>query len=154
MWGTQGRNDGQFYYPQSLAFAPNGNVYVADTDNHRVQYFTATGGYRGKWGSNGTGNGEFRSPTGIAVTGDGTVYVADYFNNRTQYFTLTGSFLGKFGTEGTANGQFKYPREIDFSPDGKRLYVMDENNDRVQYFKWVNVAVSPASLGKVKALFR
>jgi DNA-binding beta-propeller fold protein YncE len=38
--------------------------------------------------------------------------------------------------------------------DGGRVYVTDAFNHRVQYFRVANPAVAPASLGRVKALFR
>ncbi len=54
-WGARGAGDGQFYMPQGISIAPNGNVYVTDTQNHRVQYFSPEGSFRGKWGSAGSG---------------------------------------------------------------------------------------------------
>ena len=83
-----------------------GNVYVADYDNDRIQYFTASGSYLGQWGSHGSGNGQFDYPYGVAVAPGGDVYVADSDNNRVQYFTASGSYLGQWGTYGSGNGQF------------------------------------------------
>jgi hypothetical protein len=63
-WGSYGTGNGQFINPASVAVAPNGNVYVVDFGNDRVQYFTSTGSFLGKWGKWGEGNGEFEMPTG------------------------------------------------------------------------------------------
>nr|NIT36459.1 6-bladed beta-propeller [candidate division Zixibacteria bacterium] len=69
------------------AVVSNGNIYVVDSNNHRIQYFTSSGSFLGKWGSEGTGNGQFSYPRGIAVTPDGAYfYVADCSNHRIQYF--------------------------------------------------------------------
>jgi DNA-binding beta-propeller fold protein YncE len=106
------------------------------------------------WGSYGSGNGQFNMPFDIAVAPNGYVFVADYGNDRIQYFTASGSFLGKWGSTGSGPGQFRGPWAVAFNADGSRLYVADNKNCRVQYFKWVNVNVGPASLGRVKALFR
>ena len=38
-WGTQGTGDGQFNNPAGVAVDASGNVYVADTDNNRIQVF-------------------------------------------------------------------------------------------------------------------
>jgi tripartite motif-containing protein 71 len=153
-WGTRGSGEGQFKSPSDVAVAANRNVYVADKFNNRVQYFTATGSFLGKWGTLGSGNGQFAAPEGIAVAPNGNVYVADEVNCRIQYFTSSGSFLGKWGSHGMGDGQFNWPKGVALNGAGTRVYVADSENHRIQYFKWVNVALEPASLGKVKALFK
>ena len=42
-WGTQGTGDGQFRDPEGVAVASDGSVYVADSDNNRIQKFTSDG---------------------------------------------------------------------------------------------------------------
>ena len=64
----------------------SGNVYVADTYNHRVQKFSSSGVYQTQWGTRGSGDGQFIDPSGVAVDSSGNVYVADYGNNRVQKF--------------------------------------------------------------------
>ena len=39
-WGTEGTGDGQFYFPDGVAVAPDGSVYVADTVSNRIQKFS------------------------------------------------------------------------------------------------------------------
>ncbi|MEE9457310.1 MAG: NHL repeat-containing protein, partial [bacterium] len=111
--------------------------------------------FLGKWGSSGAGKGQFRCPWGMDFSRDGAyLYVSDCNNARVQYFTPTGSFVGAFGTPGNGEGQFIWPQDVAFSPSGDRLYVADSRNHRIQYFRWSAPAVSPASLGRVKAIFR
>jgi DNA-binding beta-propeller fold protein YncE len=119
-----------------------------------VQYFTPSGSFLGTWGVYGTGNGEFYMPLGIDVTAAGRVLVTDYGNHRIQYFTPAGSFLGMWGTFGTGNGEFNNPFGLAVTDNGSRVYVADSRNSRVQYFRQTAPAVLPASVGKVKALFR
>jgi DNA-binding beta-propeller fold protein YncE len=74
--------------PASIDLDQQGNVYVADTDNNRIQVFSSNGTLISKWGKYGAGNGTFRSPEGIAVdSSSGNVYVADTDNNRIQVFS-------------------------------------------------------------------
>jgi DNA-binding beta-propeller fold protein YncE len=71
-----------------------------------------------------------------------------------EYYTAAGSFLDSFGGYGSGLGSFNTPGGIAVTSDAKRVYVADDLNDRIQYFDQTNPAVVPASLGKVKALFR
>ena len=85
-WGSSGTGDGQFNAPLGVATDGNGNVYVADTNNNRIQKFDASGTFLATWGIAGSGNGQFSDPTGVATHGSGDVYVADAGNNRIQKF--------------------------------------------------------------------
>jgi DNA-binding beta-propeller fold protein YncE len=141
-------------YAEGLALAPDGRVYLTNGfSGNNVRYYASTGSFLGSWGSEGSGNGQLYDPIGVDVAPDGRVYVADRMNQRIQYFTPEGSFLGKWGTRGTGKGQFIGPRDVAVSPGGKRIYVVDSGNDRIQYFRWSDPAVEPASIGRVKALY-
>ena len=59
--------DGEFKSPGGVTVDSSGNVYVADTVNHRIQKLDSDGFFLAKWGGSGTGNGQFSSPTGVAV---------------------------------------------------------------------------------------
>ena len=87
-WGTSGTGDGQFFYPEGVAVAFDGSVYVPDCGNVRIQNFTSEGVFVSKWGTYGAGDGELDWPYGVAVAPDGSVYVADTDNNRVQKFLV------------------------------------------------------------------
>ena len=106
-WGTPGVGNGQFDKPHALAVGPQGDVYVVDTDNHRVQVFDGNGRFLFKWGRFGTGDGQFDSPLGIAVDSRGRVHVADTGNCRIQQFDRRGTFLAKWGARGSGAGAFE-----------------------------------------------
>jgi len=69
-----------------VAVDSSGNVYVADTNNHRIQKFDSGGSFQAKWRSYGSGDGQFNCPGGVAVDSSGNVYVADTINHRIQKF--------------------------------------------------------------------
>jgi len=138
-WGSQGTGDGQFQDPRDVAVDKEGNVYVVDSGNHRIQKFDAHGHFLAQWGGQGNGPGQFREPWGIAVADDGSVYVADTWNHRIQKFDSEGRFLLQWGTygatEGTlgAAGVFWGPRDVAIDAEGN-VYVTDTGNKRVQKF--------------------
>ena len=95
--GLQGSGDGQFHWPGGVSVDATGNVYVADSNNHRIQKFSNTGTFLDKWGSSGGADGQFNWPLGIASDAAGHVYVADYLNHRIQKFgdPLLDFFIGE-----------------------------------------------------------
>ena len=76
-FGSAGSGNGQFEYPLGIAVDSSNNVYVADSDNNRVEKFDRNGNYLTQWGSLGSGNGQFIDPVGIAVDSSNNVYVTD-----------------------------------------------------------------------------
>ena len=82
----RGTGDGQFHNPKGISVDRAGNVYVAETINHRVQVFDSNGRFQRKWGSEGSGNGQFDRPRYVAVDGAWNVYVSDSGNHRVQVF--------------------------------------------------------------------
>jgi tripartite motif-containing protein 71 len=77
--------------PNSVAVDSSGNVYVADTNNHRIQKFTSTGQFITEWGSYGTADGQFNRTGGLATDSS----VTDSNNNNVQKFNSTGQFITK-----------------------------------------------------------
>ncbi len=92
--------EGRFYHPRGVAVNSNGDVYVVDSGNNRIQKFDSTGRFLIQWGSPGTGSGKFRKPAGVAVDSRGYVYVVDAGNNRIQKFNSNGTFLTEWGRTG------------------------------------------------------
>nr|AIF17928.1 Outer membrane phospholipase A [uncultured marine thaumarchaeote KM3_79_H02] len=132
-WGSYGNIDGgQFFHLESISVDKEGNVYVTDSGNARVQKFTSDGQFLETWGVSGTGNGEFTSPIGIA-TYENNVYVVDNEQNRVQVFDSEGKFLQSWGEFGSEQGEFFYPQGISISNDGI-IFVADTKNHRIQQF--------------------
>ena len=118
-------------FPADLAFDPAGNLYVADTFNHRVQVFSTKGTYLRTFGMNGTVPGELSYPSGIHVDHD-YVYVAD-LNNRVSVFHTSGGFITSFGRLGSGEGELINPMGITTDQD-EFLYVCDNGTNRIQIF--------------------
>ncbi|QIE56753.1 peptidase [Pikeienuella piscinae] len=83
-----------FNHPTSVAFAPDGDIYVSDGyANHRVHRFAPDGRLIGSWGEAGDGPGAFMNPHSVWVRTDGNVVVVDRENDRLQLFTPDGELL-------------------------------------------------------------
>jgi NHL repeat-containing protein len=96
-FSSNGTGPGQLWAPGGGEFAPNGDLYVADTFNSRVSVFTPSGSFLFSFGQAGSGAGSIDEPGDVAVDGAGNVFVADRGNNRVDVFSGTGEFLYAFG---------------------------------------------------------
>ncbi len=131
-WGAQAP-EGQFNTPVDLAVDNDGNVYVVDEGNCRIQKFDSNGNFITAWGQLGNRDGEFWFPQGVAVDSQSYVYVADTQNHRIQKFDSNGSFITEWGSRGSGEGQFLSPHGIALDSRGY-VYVADSGNDRIQKF--------------------
>lgn len=87
--GIPGPWRGWFHVATGMAVDSEGDVYVADFYNHRVQKFGPSGEFIAEWGAEGEEPGHFDRPTDVAIGPDGRVYVVDFGNNRVQVFART-----------------------------------------------------------------
>ncbi len=139
-FGTEGVDDGEFRSPTGIAIDGEGNVYVADTDNHCIQKFDKQGTFLARWGGEADSEeGAFYYPRGLATAPTGEVYVADSGNNRVQKFDPDGNLLaawGQFGFawRGAEAGKFDVPWGVATDQQGN-LYVSDTSNARIQKFQ-------------------
>lgn len=105
--GKPGTDQNTFNRPTDIAFATNGDLYVADGyANSRIVKFSGEGRYLMEWGKPGRGPGEFQVPHGIAIDPAGLVYVADRENNRVQIFDGNGKFLNQWTHTGSPQSLF------------------------------------------------
>lgn len=102
--GEPGADKTHFRSPDDLAFASNGDIYVADAGNGRILRLDAQGRFLGQWGLKGDGEGEFASAHGIGIDAMDRIYVADRGNHRVQVFSKDGEFLSAWSGFGNPFG--------------------------------------------------
>ncbi len=143
--GTTGKHHelttpGDFAKPTGLAVDKDGNLYVADTLNDRIEIFDADGQFIRTWGKNGDGPGYFARPKGVAIDSDGHVWVADGMQDRVQVFTQEGRLLISFGGHGLLPGQFQGLVDITSDNRRNRIYTSEIYPGRLQEFRYVTDA--------------
>jgi sugar lactone lactonase YvrE len=88
-----GRGDGEFSRPFGVTFDDQGRVWVADTNNHRVQRLSVDGGFEIAFGREGDAAGAMRFPIDVRIDSSGGVVVADLGGRRIQWFSKDGQLL-------------------------------------------------------------
>ena len=137
--GTPGSGAGQLNQPTSVFVDGNGNVYVCDWLNNRVQEW-APGSTAGITvaGGNGAGAGatQLNDAMGISVDASGNIYIADANNSRIQKWapgSTAGVTVAGTGSIGVDASSFNSPFGV-FVDGSGNIYVADRGNHRVQ--KW------------------
>ena len=145
--------------PQGVALDSSGNLFIADTLNHRVIRVTSGGaagvvagigspGYSGDGGL--ATSAQFNQPVGVAVASDGTVYVADRNNHVIRKFLVGGTIatVAGNGTSGwsgdngpAAAAQLAAPSGVALDSSGN-LYIADTNNNRIRMVTAANHTIA------------
>jgi DNA-binding beta-propeller fold protein YncE len=147
--GTAGKKHtltgpGEFSLPTHVAVDKEGNVYVTDTLNNRVEIFDADGGFISEFGKGGDGPGRFARPKGIAVDSDGHIWVADEMQSRVQVFDREGQLLIYLGQQGVLPGQFQALYGLAYDKKNNRVITSEQFPGRVQVFRYVTDAEAAA----------
>jgi hypothetical protein len=132
-WGSPGSEIGQFARIRAMTLGPDGNLYLADACNHRIQVCTTDGVFVRAWGQPGAGPGQLSYPYDLAFShgANPVLYVVEYGNHRVQKFSMTGETLGLWGGPGREPGRLGSPWAL--AVDSRnRVHVVDSENDRVQ----------------------
>ncbi len=154
-FGTKGSGPEDLDMPWGLTIDNQGNVYVADWNNHRVQKFSPGGEHLSTFGSGkttgvsfdggtpyahatirdiGVGSGNLNHPSGVAVDGDGDVYVADWMHERVVIFDDEAMPLASL--RGDAHEIFKWAAlSLEANPNMRRVHRLANNPQARQYFR-------------------
>lgn len=136
--GGQGSAPGLFATPVGLAVDSEGNLYVADSGNNRIQKFDRDGRFVAQVGSLGTGDGQFHEPWGVAIDSEGNIYVADTWNHRIQKFDRDLNYVTQWGRPTSDLSRpkaydFWGPRDLTVDAEGN-VWVVDTGTSRILKF--------------------
>ena len=136
-FGSEGEGRGQFDNPAGIAADREGNIYIADSDNHRVQVFHVTGSQKSAM------TVQTQSPPAIEFDSllKAEEAITDLFyvpakglyvlSQEQNHILRIGSPNQVYGRKGRKPGEFDDPMALTASPDGV-LAIADTGNDRVQ----------------------
>ena len=131
--------------PRDIAFDAQGNLWVTDTGDGRIQIYTPQGAFVRTVGSKGSGPGQFDEQVGIAIGSDGTVFVADMYNRRVQMLNPDGTYKGEFAVAGWGGNEVTDKPYLRPLRDGRVAVSLPGKNQVAVYdLKGTQVAVIAA----------
>ena len=127
-FGEKGSGDGQLSSPRGICLDPEGNVFVADYSNNRVQVFTADGTFAYSITGNASDGSSFSSPRGLAFDPNGNLHVVASGSNQVKIFTQDGKYVSEYGS-----GQLSSPSGIAVDEEG-HSFVANNGSSYVRIF--------------------
>ena len=159
-WGSLGSGPGQFADGgREVTVDQQGNVWVADMPNFRVQKFSPTGAALMQYPNPAQPPvpGGFNAPRSVAVNAtDGTVAVSDTYNWRIETFTNAGTFTKEWGGRGRGPYLFNYARTVASNPVNGDWIITDTDNGRIAaytkdgVYKWSTGTAGKGGLGQFR----
>ena len=128
-----------FDRPRGVAIGPSDMIYVADSNNHRIQVFDSNRNYVAtiaQTGVSGSDNSHFNYPIDVDVDATGYIYVADHNNHRVQVFNSSRVYVRTIGESGVAGddfGHLRNPTAVVVGSDG-RTFVASSWGDRIHAY--------------------
>ena len=123
---SEQKSPGELKNPRSLAIHyKTGNIYITDSNNHRVQVFSCNGDYLFMFSE------KMNKPVGICIS-QNSVFVTQFLSHCINMYELEGKLIKSVGSEGNGEAQFMFPRGLDVSDRNNNIYVCDYDNHRIQ----------------------
>jgi len=146
--GQRGSIAGELNLARDIALGSDGNLYIVDGGNFRVQVFDPDGSFIRQIGSIGVQTGQFSRPKGIDTDADGNVYVSDSAFGNFQIFNTKGELLLFVGDRSQIPdpAKFMLPAGLAVDEDG-RVYMVDQFFRKVDVFRPASMSANDGYLG-------
>ncbi|MDZ7262748.1 MAG: NHL repeat-containing protein [candidate division KSB1 bacterium] len=131
-FGSLGSERGQFKEPQALSIDLEGNIYVADTGNNRLQKFDARGNFIKEVGGFGWEKEQFHRPLDVCARSALDVFVADYHNQRIERYDRNLNYISSLYSDEALPEKLQFGRPCGLGFSGHReLFIVDDENHRI-----------------------
>jgi sugar lactone lactonase YvrE len=144
IFGKAGSGEGELFHPTNIVFGPEGDLYVSETSNFRVQRFTLDGKPVRSYGAVGSIPGSFARPKGLAIDRAGRMFVADAAFENVQLFDEKGKLLLFFGQSGEPEARMHLPAGVSIDYDNVDVFRKDADpNFQIEYLILVTSQFGP-----------
>ena len=131
MFGSFGDGVGQFSQPTAVAVDNQGQIFIAERNNHRFQICDYQGNCA-QFGKFGSGQGEFGDPQGIEVDSQGRILAAEAeVNSRIQILDQQGNWISFLGGGSDGEGAFAVPAGLTVDSEN-RIIITELDVHRVE----------------------
>lgn len=157
-WGSRGSGDEEFDLPHGIVIGPDNNIYVSDTQNHRVKAYSREGRLlwtkqaKVKSGLSSKAESEtvdgirqnMQIPSGMTIDGAGRLLLVDPFEFQVLVLDTKkkGQVVARYGEFGSEDGRFGYPTGISYDEARDQFSIADTANNRVQLIRLPNTGGS------------
>lgn len=116
-FGRGGDGKGEFAFPNGIAVSGDGTIFVADSNNRRVQVFNKDSEFLTFF------KGKLSLPRGIAIDGFRRAHVVDTFAQMVRVFNKGGKLLFSYGQDTVEEGRLSFPNGIAIDDSARRIYI-------------------------------
>ncbi len=131
-FGEYGTGEGQLTCIEYTIVDSDNNLYINDGCTGYISKFNSGMVYQMRWGTSLNGDGLFDFAYSLTKDSNDNILISEVAKNRITKFDSGGNILTYWGETGIGQGQFDYPKGI--VVNGSEVYVLDDNNKRIQKF--------------------
>ena len=138
MFGERGGGEGMFCKPTCVAVNKDGQIFVTDTKNQKIQYFKSDGTPLGVIGGSiegyGQALGKFNEPYAIVIDDQDELFVTEYSGSRVQVFHKVNDVTGYRSEFQFPSGDIRQPVGIVYDAENRYIFVSEQEKQRISIF--------------------